>query len=150
MCSTCKSGVTRSGGAFAYCWGNNIWGQAGNGFTGEDEFVPTAVRTDVDRFLSVSAGRSHTCALTPSGVVYCWGQGTSGQLGDGEQREEEPEPQRVSAGGAFGHLATGGDHSCGLSVGGLPFCWGAGDNGQLGTGREADESVPAAVSWPPR
>ena len=32
---------------------------------------------------AVSAGRNHTCALSTTGTVLCWGFGVSGELGDG-------------------------------------------------------------------
>jgi alpha-tubulin suppressor-like RCC1 family protein len=40
---------------------------------------------DVCVFVSakVAAGGSHTCAIKTNGSLWCWGNNTSGQLGDG-------------------------------------------------------------------
>src|SRR5919108_385350 len=61
-------GVTTDGRA--YCWGNNYYGQLGNGMTGDagrytDQPIPVAV-VDGHRFRQVSAGVSHTCGVTPT------------------------------------------------------------------------------------
>ena len=34
-------------------------------------------------FATVSAGTLHTCGVTPAVVAYCWGEGRTGELGDG-------------------------------------------------------------------
>jgi alpha-tubulin suppressor-like RCC1 family protein len=34
-------------------------------------------------FVQISAGRAHTCALTPDRIMYCWGRNLFGELGDG-------------------------------------------------------------------
>ncbi|MBX7148667.1 hypothetical protein K1X76_06235 [bacterium] len=73
------------------CWGSQIVGRMGNGVSSEAvQFVPSAVKTDAQTNLSnaveVSLGFAHACAYTNNnGVsdVYCWGQNTSGQLGNG-------------------------------------------------------------------
>lgn len=70
----------------AYCWGNNFVGQVGNGEGGRGgwgipvEPQPVAVAGD-HRFVAIAAGAGHTCALTGTREVWCWGSGSSGELG---------------------------------------------------------------------
>ena len=63
-----------------YCWGLNSNGQLGDG-TGIERTSPVLVAGGL-AFRAVSAGASHTCAVTDAGV-YCWGSNSSGQLGIG-------------------------------------------------------------------
>jgi alpha-tubulin suppressor-like RCC1 family protein len=49
----------------------------------------------------------------------------------------------VSGGHSFVSLVAGGGFYCGLDAGGQVWCWGRGDNGQLGG--TADSAVPVAV-----
>ena len=76
-------------GGRAYCWGSNGTGAIGDGTASEGTTMvrrpqPTAVRGGLT-FQVVVAGSGHTCALTPSSVLYCWGSNTFGQLGDSTQ-----------------------------------------------------------------
>jgi hypothetical protein len=56
----------------AYCWGNDDYGQLGNGPGRNDSRVPQQVHSQV-RFASITAGSSATCALTADGAAHCWG-----------------------------------------------------------------------------
>ena len=86
-----------SGGA-AYCWGQNGYGQLGDGGTASQS-RPVAVQTEL-RFRSIRAGGSHTCGTTTDGARYCWGFNIEGQLGDGTlAHRSTPAPVR-RAGGA--------------------------------------------------
>jgi alpha-tubulin suppressor-like RCC1 family protein len=67
--------------SLAYCWGNNEDGELGNGSTSS---LPTASPVPVNgglRFADLRAGASHTCGITAALVIYCWGLGLQGQLG---------------------------------------------------------------------
>ncbi len=79
---------TRAGGGF-YCWGYNNKGQLGIG--GANSYDPYYVNggTKIDNsyfggsdVTAVSAGFEHTCAIA-GGKIYCWGDNSYGQLGDG-------------------------------------------------------------------
>jgi alpha-tubulin suppressor-like RCC1 family protein len=73
-------GVT--GGKRAFCWGENGFGELGNASMVE-RHVPTAVADGLE-LSGISPGSGHhTCALSPSNVVYCWGHNIYGQLGLG-------------------------------------------------------------------
>ena len=66
----------------AYCWGLNVFGNLGDG-SFQDRHVPTLVQSTVP-FEAISAGiNQHACALRVGGAAYCWGLGSSGQLGRG-------------------------------------------------------------------
>jgi alpha-tubulin suppressor-like RCC1 family protein len=69
-----------------YCWGNNEYGQLGDG-TIESKLTPTLVATG-DDWQSVIAGDRHSCAIKSVGSIYCWGRNGSGQLGDGSQENK--------------------------------------------------------------
>ena len=127
------------------CWGNNGYGQLGNG-TVTDSTVPV-VATGVTGVTVIAAGEHHTCVVAPPSVS-CWGRNDSGQLGNGTVIGSSP---AVSVGGLLGitALAAGRAHTCGL-VGnngpGAVWCWGAGSSGQLGNDLYTPSSVPVAVS----
>jgi alpha-tubulin suppressor-like RCC1 family protein len=68
----------------ALCWGDNSYGEVGDGSLNRLVVSPVLVLGDLT-FAHVSAGRWHTCGVTSNGVAYCWGRNESGQLGDGTQ-----------------------------------------------------------------
>ncbi len=69
-------------GAAVKCWGQTVDGRVGNNTTTPNLNYPVAVST-ITSVAAISAGANSTCALTTSDNVYCWGKGTSGQIGNG-------------------------------------------------------------------
>jgi alpha-tubulin suppressor-like RCC1 family protein len=131
-----------------YCWGANLFNQLGNGTT-DPAYVPVPVTMPVAAFVSLSTGYWHSCALTASGVAYCWGGNGDGQLGDGTTTSRStPVAVMAPSGVAFASLSAGGAHTCALATTGTAYCWGENPAGGLGDGTTAPHSSPMPVSMP--
>lgn len=116
---------------FASGWGFNVSGQVGDG-TAETTSTPVAVATtgalSGKTVTQVSAGYSHTCALTSDGRVACWGSNTWGELGvPGVPQSSAPVdivPPPVVAGKALTNVSAGYGTTCVVAVDGTTACWG--------------------------
>ena len=121
-----------------YCWGRNDYGQLGDGAVSP---TPSAVPVEVSGLagvIQVAAGRDHTCALTASGEVHCWGRGGQGQLGNSPVQDSATPVQVDAFGSDVGdlgqavQLALGDGFSCALLDNGQAACWGDNGTRQLG------------------
>jgi hypothetical protein len=115
-----------------YCWGDNTYGQLGNGSGSPTSSTPVRVAGGLT-FAAISAGGSHSCGLTSSGVLYCWGYNGDGELGDGTTADRAT-PVAVYGGTTFASISAGGAHTCALNTAGIAYCWGYDGNGELGDG----------------
>jgi alpha-tubulin suppressor-like RCC1 family protein len=70
------------GDGTARCWGEDAFGQLGDGQPTSIESVPRLVAGLVD-VKAVAAGASYTCALKADGTVACWGGNVACQIGEG-------------------------------------------------------------------
>jgi len=125
--------LTTSGGV--KCWGDNSWGQLGTGSLDQPgSLVPVDVTDLPADVVAIGAGAHHTCALTSTGAVKCWGANFAGQLGSGSTTPSSVATpvDVVNLGGAVAAIATGSDHTCALMAAGGVRCWGANGAGQLG------------------
>ena len=124
------------------CWGDNQYGQLGDG-----SLVTSATPVTVPGLtglLALSAGGGHTCALKADRTVSCWGQNVRGGLGDGTVVNKSS-PTAVT--GLTGAVALSGGtlHTCALKADATVVCWGVNDTGQLGDGTLIDRLTPTAV-----
>lgn len=92
----------------------------------------------------VVAGYRHACALMEKGHVVCWGDNTSGQLGDGTL-ESRTRGVVVQDSRDFVQVDAGQHATCAVRMDGTVWCWGANDRGQLGDGTRTDRMVPTQV-----
>jgi alpha-tubulin suppressor-like RCC1 family protein len=124
-----------------FCWGSNMFGQLGSGESGANQayFVQAVLSEPA---AAIAAGGFHTCAVTSSGKLYCWGNGSAGQLGNGQSQSTTP--VEVPGLSSVAMVSAGGNHTCAISSGSL-HCWGSNGDGQLGvTG--GNRSSPTGVS----
>jgi alpha-tubulin suppressor-like RCC1 family protein len=143
------------------CWGLNDAGQLGGGTSGGYSSSPAPVAAPSDwttsqlQALQIASGLLHTCAVMSDGNVWCWGDNSHGQLGDGTtvgssnpvkvQGLEAPANLQLSL-LKYNFLTAGAYHSC-VVVGSDRHvqCWGENDHGQLGNGTTVDSSSPVTV-----
>jgi alpha-tubulin suppressor-like RCC1 family protein len=123
----------------AYCWGYAVWGQIGNGTAPIKLPNPTRVSGNL-KFVQITAGLTHTCAITGDNKAYCWGSG--GLLGSGTDGDRSV-PTPIAGSRRFSQIRAGASHTCALTPAGKAFCWGLG--GLLGDGTNTSRSVPVAV-----
>ena len=134
----------------ASCWGDNWYGQLGNGTTTNSRNTPTQTsslgtgRTAV----AISSGDYHTCALLDDASVSCWGANLRGQLGYGTTTDRNTPTQTSSLGTGRTAVAisSGAFHTCAILDDASVSCWGYNDYGQLGGGTTTDRITPTQTS----
>ena len=130
----------------AYCWGTNNHGQAGVGSTNNQQF-PSLVSSLEGEVAYISAGHSHTCAVTTSNALYCWGFNSYGQVGDGTFSTNKPLPSNVaSLGNNVRFVSAGSLRTCAITFTNELYCWGYDSSRFLEYAGGGDRSLPALFS----
>ncbi len=115
-------------------WGNNEYGQLGDGTTTDMKEVAVNV-SGLEYTTAIAGAEAHSLALKNDGTVWAWGNNGSGQLGDGTITDKTTAVQ-VSGLGYITAIAGGGYNSLALKNDGTVWVWGSNSYGQLGNGNK--------------
>ncbi|XP_037077204.1 E3 ubiquitin-protein ligase HERC2-like [Pollicipes pollicipes] len=138
--------LTADGKVFS--WGEGDDGKLGHG-SRQSCFKPRQVEALRSRRIrDVSAGSSHSAAITSCGQLYTWGLGEYGRLGHGDNVTHlTPKLVEALADHRVVQVACGSRdaQTLALTDKGLVFSWGDGDFGKLGRGGSEGCAVPHNV-----
>ena len=126
------------------CWGRNNFGQLGDGTNSHSNSPVEASIGGVP--VQLSSGDWHTCAILDDASMKCWGRNTHGQLGDGTNSDSSAPVSVNLPGEKFLAVSAGSNHTCAISDSWSLKCWGANQNGQLGTGTTTPSNSPSTVT----
>lgn len=138
------------------CWGDNAEKQLGSrsasSVASKPDYVilETPMPHPLDNIIAVTAGHAHTCVLTGTGEVLCWGANGKNQVSSATTPQQEI-PVMVSLGQPPGRavaLAAGGSHTCAANQVGEVLCWGANERGQAGAPGMPPALPPSTVPTP--
>jgi len=126
-----------------YTWGNNEFGQLGNGTTGSYQTTPILIQ-NFSYIKAISAGKDHSVALKTDGNIWTWGFNENGELGHGHITNLSS-PERVTALTSVVMISAGNNTTAIKSDG---TGWGTGLNtsGQLGNGNNTNQYSPIQLS----
>lgn len=131
--------VTSAGAA--KCWGDNTYGQLGDGTTNEAQAPVDAVGLGAG-VADISISGSRTCARLNSGGAKCWGLGP---LGNGADNDSSVPVDVQTLGADAIAVAVGFWQTCALTSAGSVKCWGYNDSGNLGDGSYSTQLAPTLV-----
>ena len=127
-----------------WCWGQNNSGACGQPMRTRYVPRPKAV-PNVKDAVAVATGESVTCMIDRPGAVSCWGANAYRVLGphapaDGSPRDT---PQAIPLPGRAVEVSVGDNgHACARLENGEVYCWGQGEDGELGDGSTDARATP--------
>lgn len=142
--------LARTGGkSLVYCWGHT----EGKPDPRPEAAYPERVGT-IEDAREIAIDEHLACVRRANGSVWCWGRGTSGELGRGEEgtswtttkRPSSLEPVRVLHLDDAVGIGVGFNFACALTARGTVGCWGGNEFGQLGDDSVNERSYPSDVA----
>lgn len=128
-----------------YCWGADYNGEVGDG-AGTGGSTPVMIGATSQGWTVVDTGLNHSCAITSTGALYCWGYNAFRQLGNNSTTAVTV-PAAVS--NAIRDVDLGDTHTCAIDTAGRLLCWGSGTSGEQGDGGTAGRGTPTLTDVGP-
>ncbi|KAG9348412.1 hypothetical protein JZ751_002147 [Albula glossodonta] len=140
--------IARTTDGEVYAWGYNNSGQVGSGSTANQP-TPRRVSSCLQNkvVVNIACGQLCSMAVLDNGETYGWGYNCNGQLGLGNNGNQQT-PCRIAAlqGINIVQIACGYAHTLALTDDGFIYAWGANSYGQLGTGNKCNQALPVLVN----
>jgi alpha-tubulin suppressor-like RCC1 family protein len=133
----------------AQCWGDGYYGQLGDNQASprQNRLTPVTV-SGLTNATAIVGGRDHACALLSNGGMSCWGNGGTGELGDGTGMVRAAPVGVSGLGSGVRAIDAGLMHTCAVLTNGGLRCWGRNTRGQVGDGTQTNRLAPVAVLAP--
>jgi alpha-tubulin suppressor-like RCC1 family protein len=137
-----------------YCWGYGGYGQLGNGYKNNSSFAtPVYVDASMTQFSgakTISVAYEHACTYNSDMTVWCWGDNSYGQIGNGSTATSVLYPAQVTNLQTLALNVVAADqpygNSCAATSDGSAYCWGGNNYDALGNGLMSGMSiVPSQV-----
>ncbi len=127
-------------------WGDNTYGQLGNGTVGGGDSQPEPI-AGLSNVASVAAGSVTGYARGNDGTVRSWGANGMGQMGNGFGYGTSPTPNQVGYASGVGAASTvvGSGNTAFSLTGNQVYAWGDNADGEGGLGTTATQNSPAAT-----
>lgn len=124
-------------------WG---WGSVlGDNPDDQDRTKPTVV-ADLAKTKSLATGGGQTmCAVMMDGSAKCWGNGASGELGDGKEDSKSDKPVVVQGLTNVASIGIGSYFLCALIGDGTVKCWGSNSFHEASVEEKAKVLTPTTV-----
>ena len=126
-----------------WSWGNNDYGQLGDGTT-TDRNTPVQEITKSTDWSYVSA-EYHTVAIKEDGTLWSWGWNYYGQLGDSSTDNSNTPVQEITKSTDWSYVSAGGWHTVAIKEDGTLWSWGLNCYGQLGDGANPFVNVSKSI-----
>jgi alpha-tubulin suppressor-like RCC1 family protein len=139
------------------CWGSNASGQVGQAAAATPLLCAESMGAAVPCITSpvkvpgltnvveVQAGEQYTCARKTDLTVSCWGDNSSGQLGDGTKTSRSTPAVIAGLATDVVGISAGRFFACARHATGHVSCWGSNSSGQLGNGNTTSTDLPVDV-----
>ena len=125
------------------CWGWKADGRVGDGAVSNllSRSEPKIVRSSsskakLKKVIQITSGYHHSCALKFDGTVWCWGNGGSGEIGDGEKKDRSYGKQVLRAEDTpldnIVQIDAGDAFTCATMTDRTVWCWGRTSDGRRG------------------
>ena len=128
-----------------WTWGRNTWGNLGDN-TINDRYSPVQTIAGGTNWSQVSCGGYNTAAIKTDGTLWVWGQGESGQLGNGTALRNSSPVQTLAGGTNWKQVVSGGGTTAAIKTDGTLWFWGGNGNGN-GVFRDPGTSSPVQTTY---